>query len=140
MNRNHDLFVRDATADDSTLIANHRDSAATESSRYRGLRLEHPARTHAISIVAGVGESVFGSLLADSDDGRSWTITHVFVEPEAREVGLGDAMVLRLLETLRRRGAVRLESQAQPGNRALKNLFERHGLVAQTILVGRSID
>ena len=138
--RQHDLFVRDATDDDAGVIAAHRASAAEESTRYRGEHLAHPDRNHEISIVAGVGDTVFGSLVAGSDDGSAWTVSHVFVEPEAREVGLGDSMVLRLLDTLRERGARHLGSQAQPGNRALKNLFERHGLVAQTILVGRSLD
>lgn len=140
MHRSDALFVRDATAGDSALIEAHRAAAAAETTRYRGEHVESPARAHVVSVVAGVGETVFGSLVADSDDGLSWSISHVFVEPEAREVGLGDSMVLHLLHALRGRGATRLGSQAQPGNRALKNLFERHGLVAQTILVGRSID
>lgn len=140
MNQPNDMFVRDASHDDAGVLAAHLESAQTESARYRGERLTVPQRTQQISIVAGVGDTVFGSLCADSDDGVSWTITHVFVEPEAREVGLGDSLVLRLLATLRERGATYLGSQTQPGNRALKNLFERHGLVAQTILVGRSLD
>jgi ribosomal protein S18 acetylase RimI-like enzyme len=138
---NHvELFVRDATVDDAAVIRAHVTAASEESSRYRGAVLGRPDKAQVISIVAGAGETVFGSLTADSDDGSSWTITHVFVEPEAREVGLGDSMILRLMASLKARGGLRLESQAQPGNRALKNLFERHGLVAQTILVGRSLD
>ena len=140
MTSHSDLFVRDATADDDAVISSHKHAASLESARYRGERVDIPERTHVISIVSGVGETVFGSLVADSDDGSSWSITHVFVDPDAREVGLGDAMVVRLLHTLQTQGARHVGSQAQPGNRALKNLFERHGLVAQTILVGRSID
>ena len=30
-------------------------------------------------------------------------------------------------------------AHALPGDRAMKNLFERHGLVAQTIVVGKSL-
>lgn len=140
MIRHSDIFVRRGEPGDVSLIATHRASAAEESLQYRGAVANNPVRPRSISLIAGVGTTAFGSLLADSDDGKSWTITHVFVEPEAREVGLGDALILQLLETLRSQGATTLVSQAQPGNRALKNLFERHGLVAQTILVGRSLD
>ncbi len=140
MNPAPSLFVREAAPTDDDVIASHRALSREESSRYRGEHVDEPARTHSVALVAGVGETVFGSLVADSDDGLRWVITHVFVEPEAREVGLGDSLVVRLFDVLRSRGAVHLASQAQPGNRALKNLFERHGLVAQTILVGRSLD
>lgn len=134
------LYVREATPADTDVVAAHHTMAVDESTRYRGSRVATPPYPTTITLVAGVGDSVFGSLVAGTDDGSSWTISHVFVEPEAREIGLGDALVVRLLQELRARGAGFLASQAQPGDRALKNLFERHGLVARTIIVGRTID
>jgi len=66
-------------------------------------------------------------------------IHHVFVVPDAREIGLGDALVLHLLDELRGLGVSHVSAHALPGDRAMKNLFERHGLVAQTIVVGKSL-
>jgi GNAT superfamily N-acetyltransferase len=63
----------------------------------------------------------------------------VYVEPDAREIGIGDALVLHAIDFLRSQKATWIGAQAQPGDRALKNLFERHGLVAQTIIVGRPV-
>jgi hypothetical protein len=38
-----------------------------------------------------------------------------------------------------KRNAAWVQSSAMPGDRAMKNLFERHGLVAQTIIVGKKL-
>lgn len=63
----------------------------------------------------------------------------VYVDPGAREVGVGEALVDELLALAGRRGAVALESTALPGDRELKNLFERVGLVARAIVVSKAL-
>jgi ribosomal protein S18 acetylase RimI-like enzyme len=97
------------------------------------------SRGNSVSFVAGVGSTVFGSLVLNQTEGSRWTLTHVYVEPNAREIGIGDALVLHAIDFLRSQKATWIGAQAQPGDRALKNLFERHGLVAQTIIVGRTV-
>lgn len=134
-----EVFVRKSTPADNPSIDNHLAASRIESSRYRGSIVESGPFDTFIAFVAGVGDTVFGSIRAGTNDGASWTIVHVYVEPDAREIGLGDAMVLRLLSDLSARGAQWVSAQAQPGDRAMKNLFERHGLVARTILVGKSL-
>jgi ribosomal protein S18 acetylase RimI-like enzyme len=79
------------------------------------------------------------SLSASGSKDSSVFIHHVFVMPEAREIGLGDALILHLIEDLRSLGVKHVSAHALPGDRAMKNLFERHGLVAQTIVVGKSL-
>jgi GNAT superfamily N-acetyltransferase len=79
------------------------------------------------------------SLSASGSKDSSVFIHHVFVMPEAREIGLGDALILHLIEELRSLGVAHVSAHALPGDRAMKNLFERHGLVAQTIVVGKSL-
>lgn len=135
-----EVFVRASASDDASTISSHHRLATDESTNYRG-SLPTPAQgSRTLTFVAGVGNTVFGSLsLTELAPGR-WNITHVFVEQEAREIGIGDALVLHALDVLRREKAEWCSGQAQPGDRALKNLFERHGLVAQTILVGRSLN
>ena len=45
----------------------------------------------------------------------------------------------RAKKELQLKNATWLQSSALPGDRAMKNLFERHGLVAQTIIVGKKL-
>ena len=134
-----EVFVRESAPADSSTIDSHLAASRSESSRYRGSTVDVGPFGTLITFVAGVGDTVFGSLRAGTNDGATWTIVHAYVEPDAREIGLGDAMVLRLLSELSARGAQWVSAQAQPGDRAMKNLFERHGLVARTILVGKSL-
>lgn len=92
-----------------------------------------------LRLVAGIGESVMGSLGASIDEDNQWTIDYVFVDSECRNIGIGDALVLECLRELSERNATWVQSHALPGDRATKNLFERHGLVAQTIVVGKKV-
>lgn len=63
----------------------------------------------------------------------------VYVDPGAREVGVGEALVEALLAHAAERGAAALEATALPGDRELKNLFERVGLVARAIVVHKAL-
>ena len=63
----------------------------------------------------------------------------VYVTPEARGVGVGEAMMGLLLDWARRRGCIGVDSLALPGDRSTKNFFETHGLVARSITVHRAL-
>lgn len=77
----------------------------------------------------------YGVLVPDRDRGR---IRELWVEPDAREVGVGTA----LLEALRAEASARsmngLDSVTLPGDRHTKNFFEDHAMVARAIVVGTS--
>ena len=66
-------------------------------------------------------------------------VTHVYVEQEARELGLGDTMVEHAIATVREAGLEGIESVALPGDRETKNLFERAGLTARLITVYKTL-
>ena len=133
------LFVRET--DDLALVEEFIALSKTESLQYRGSTLVLPSDTtlDRLTLVGGLGSTVMGTLRAVHRGSGTWFIENVFVLKECREVGIGDALMLRALELLSERNAMRVESSAMPGDRATKNLFERHGLVAQTILVGKSL-
>jgi predicted GNAT family N-acyltransferase len=80
-----------------------------------------------------------GSLIATASSTTEWSINSVFVESASRDIGIGDALVFECLRELQLQNATWLQSSALPGDRAMKNLFERHGLVAQTIIVGKKL-
>lgn len=134
------VFVRPSTKDDDSTIERHQHLSVIESRSYRGSISSVEAGSRTVSFVAGVGHSIFGSLTLTQVSDTAWSIVHVFVEQEAREIGIGDALVMHAMAFLQDVNATWIGAQAQPGDRALKNLFERHGLVAQTILVGRNLN
>lgn len=135
------LFVREMVSDDSATIDVFTELSAAESSLYRGSPWTQPSESihEVLTLVGGVGTSVMGFLRTVRTDNGTWFIESVFVAKEFREVGVGDALMLEALRQLSVRSATRVESSAMPGDRATKNLFERHGLVAQTILVGKTL-
>jgi GNAT superfamily N-acetyltransferase len=67
-------------------------------------------------------------------------IRQLYVEPGARAVGVGEALVEHRLDWARAAGCTGIEGFALPGDRDTKNLFERFGLVARAILVHRSLE
>ena len=62
-------------------------------------------------------------------------VESVFVTPGAREVGFGDWLLEAALAAAVDSGSRLLEGTALPGDRDLKNLFERAGIVARAITV-----
>jgi GNAT superfamily N-acetyltransferase len=74
------------------------------------------------------------------DGGRLGMIEDLFVDPEARGVGVGEAMMDLVLAWCSERGCVGVDALALPGHRDTKNFFESFGLVARAIVVHRSLD
>jgi len=72
-----------------------------------------------------------GSLLGVIDD--------IYVDPEARSVGVGEALMDHLIDWCRAQGCFGVDSLALPGDRATKNFYESFGLVARAIVVHRPL-
>ena len=73
-------------------------------------------------------------------DGRVLgVLTDVYVEPDARAVGVGEAMVDEVLEWCRQQGCSGVDGLALPGNRESKNFFETFGFTARAIVVHRPL-
>lgn len=62
-------------------------------------------------------------------------IHFVFTEPEARGVGVGEAMRDDTIEDLRARGVGRFDAHVLPGHRLAKNFFEAGGFSARHIVM-----
>jgi L-amino acid N-acyltransferase YncA len=67
-------------------------------------------------------------------------VEQIYVEPGARSVGVGEAILDLLIVEATERGAIGIEALALPGDRATKNFFETHGMVARAIIVHRRLD
>ncbi|HMK10352.1 MAG TPA: GNAT family N-acetyltransferase [Acidimicrobiales bacterium] len=74
------------------------------------------------------------------DGGILGVIDDIYVEPDAREVGVGEALMDGIEQWCRALGCIGIDALALPGNRETKNFFETFGLVARAIVVHRSLD
>jgi GNAT superfamily N-acetyltransferase len=72
-------------------------------------------------------------------DGDLATIAELFVDPEARAVGVGEAMLDDVLAWARSRGCTGVDAAALPGARETKNFFETFGLTARLLVVHRRL-
>jgi ribosomal protein S18 acetylase RimI-like enzyme len=74
-------------------------------------------------------------LLPQAGDERIGSIRLVFVDKDAREVGVGEAMRKLALEEMRSRGLRRFDAHVLPGHRLVKNFFEAGGFAARSIVM-----
>lgn len=73
------------------------------------------------------------------DGGVLGIIDDIYVEPDARAIGLGEALMEQVERWCRARGCIGIDGLALPGNRETKNFFETFGLVARAIVVHRPL-
>jgi ribosomal protein S18 acetylase RimI-like enzyme len=71
---------------------------------------------------------------------RLGVITDLFVEAEAREVGVGEVLADELVAHCTALGCVGVDATALPGHRAAKNFFEAHGFTARALAMHHRID
>lgn len=102
------------------------------------------ARDDALLVVGTIDDVVlgFGAVVVEElrSGLRLGVITDLYVEPEAREVAVGEAMVVALVTHCEERGCVGIDATALPGHRATKNFFETHGFTARALTMHRRLD
>ena len=105
--------------------------------------LEDLGSDEAFLVVGTVDTAVVGygavRLVTLHDGALLGRVGDIYVMPEGRGVGVGEAMMELLLGWARQRGCIGVDSLALPGDRATKNFFETHGLVARSITVHRAL-
>lgn len=75
------------------------------------------------------------SLLAQAGGEQIGAIRLIYVDEEAREVALGEAMRELALGILRDRGITKFDAHVLPGHRLAKNFFEAGGFAARSIIM-----
>ncbi|MDP9071211.1 MAG: GNAT family N-acetyltransferase [Actinomycetota bacterium] len=92
-----------------------------------------------IVVVGTIDEVVVGYATGRVEALRDGTLLGViddlFVEPDARAVGVGEAMMDQLLAWFRQRGCSGVDSTALPGLRETKNFFEESGFSARLLVM-----
>jgi GNAT superfamily N-acetyltransferase len=92
-----------------------------------GLLENHPVGVALLVTVDGMP----GGLLA--------RVEELFVEPEARELGIGEGLLDACVGWAREHQCAGIEVEALPGARSAKNLAERSGFTARLIVLHRSL-
>ena len=97
----------------------------------------------ALVVVGTIDDAVVGygaiRLVKLHDGSTVGRVSDIYVLPDARGVGVGEAMMELLMAWAGRRGCIGVDSLALPGDRNTKNFFETHGLVARAITVHRTL-
>ena len=97
----------------------------------------------AMVVVGTIDDAVVGygaiRLVELHDASTVGRVSDIYVLPDARGVGVGEAMMEMLMAWARERGCIGVDSLALPGDRNTKNFFETHGLVARAITVHRTL-
>ncbi|MEX1218476.1 MAG: GNAT family N-acetyltransferase [Acidimicrobiales bacterium] len=67
------------------------------------------------------------------------SLSDIYTTPEARKVGVGEALLEAAISWAESLDAEAIDAHALPGARDSKNLFERFGLTARLIVVRRDL-
>ncbi len=79
-------------------------------------------------------------MLEQAGDETIGAIRLIFVDQEAREVAVGEAMRDAVMEMLRERGITKFDAHVLPGHRLAKNFFEAGGFSARSIIMHHDDD
>lgn len=95
-------------------------------------------------VVGTIDDAIVGYALVTvetlRDGGRLAHLDAVYVLEGARGVGVGERMIDDVLAWATEQGCLGIDGLALPGNRATKNFFETHGMVARAIVVHRRLE
>jgi GNAT superfamily N-acetyltransferase len=70
-----------------------------------------------------------------NDGSRLGVVDDIFVEEEARAVGVGEAMMGDLISWCEAQGCFGMDAMALPGHRLTKNFFEESGFTARKLVM-----
>ena len=74
-------------------------------------------------------------MLPQAGEEKVCAIRLVFVDPEAREVSVGEVMRDLVMAEMRDRGISKFDAHVLPGHRLVKNFFEAGGFSARSIVM-----
>jgi GNAT superfamily N-acetyltransferase len=97
------------------------------------------ARDDAAVVVGTIDASIVGFATVEIETLRDGTrlgvIGDLFVEREARAVGVGESIADLIIEFCTAAGCIGIDAYALPGARETKNFFERSGFTARALVM-----
>ena len=73
------------------------------------------------------------------DGTKLGVICELFVEADARDVGVGESIATLIVQFCTRAGCIGIDATALPGHREAKNFFERSGFTARKLTMHRRL-
>jgi GNAT superfamily N-acetyltransferase len=92
-----------------------------------------------VGTVEGVVVGVAAARHRPADGGRRGVVECCYVEPAARRVGIGEALLAEVVDWLGSNGCGGVDGLALPGRRDAKSLFEAAGFKARLLVMHRSL-
>jgi GNAT superfamily N-acetyltransferase len=154
-----DVVARGAVAADSKELERLRRASLAEAAGERGGRLlaraelgsvaraPQPERQGSSDLLCGVGEidgvpvGFVDATLVELPDGATVArVEMIYVEPDARDVGVGDELMTLVSAWAARCGAEGIDVLALPGTRETKNFFEAHGFVTRLLVMHHRLE
>jgi GNAT superfamily N-acetyltransferase len=149
--------TRPAVEEDIAMLCELMDEAVVELRSHRGGEVFeaslHAGRTHRqiledalenvdTMVWCGLWESAlvgYSIATIDAGDDPVVVLREIYTTTEARDVGVGEALVEAAIAWAIANEAHAIDAQTLPGARQSKNLFERFGLTARLITVRREL-
>jgi GNAT superfamily N-acetyltransferase len=104
------------------------------------IAVDDPTQLVLLGCIDAVAVGLLIARLDALDDGTLLAVVRaLYVEPEARAVGVGSALLDAAVAWATAKGCRGIESSVLPGDRTGKNFFEMHGMVARAIRVYRRV-
>lgn len=149
-----DVVARGAVAADSEELERLRRASLDEAAGERGGQIlaraelagatqphDSPGRMCWVGEIDGVPVGFVDARLVElPDGGRVARVEMIYVEPDARGVGVGDELMSIVCTWATRCGAEGIDALALPGTRETKNFFEAHGFVTRLLVMHHPLD
>ena len=145
--------VRSATAADASTLSELEREARNEIATFRG----HQSLLREVKFI----DTLWGSAIAESSclvlvaetSGQvvayakgdisttegTCSVSHIYVDPLARQIGIGAGLISEITHIAKDRGCTTLDALALPGDRKMKNLYERVGMPARLLIASKTL-
>ena len=131
------ITTRRAADSDDGAVAELRTIGRTALELQRGgpSLLDHQIdESAAVTFVGCIDDIPVGYAVVSIERDRALA-SELFVREEARDVGVGHALLGAVIDHARAAGAAHLDSFALPGDRDTKNFFESHAMKSRLLVV-----
>lgn len=129
--------VRLADPVDRNAVAHLRSRALNELAALRGGTLYEAPVIGGDRLWLGLIDDEIVGYLAARVEGHLGKVDGIYVEPECRGVGVGEAMMAAALAWFRDQDCIGVDAVALPGARSTKNFFEETGFTARLLTMHR---
>jgi GNAT superfamily N-acetyltransferase len=91
-------------------------------------------------IVAETSGQIVGYAKGDISVVRAkCVVSHIYVDQMARQIGIGAGLIAEIARIAKSRGCTTLDALALPGDRKMKNLYERVGMPARLLIASKTL-